>query len=171
MTPRALNTWCTHKRECENTLRKQYKKKSFQLCVLQSCVMCIGKWCTLIGTGTCLETSSLAAWISFVPTHKFMVFLNWAHCAATWHGYWPPWVLATMGTAHHGVTLVIMGHIIVTMGDIKWMGRLTAANSMYDLANYKGTSSLAACISSVSTNFYYGTYYCYHMGVGLSTLC
>ena len=46
-----------------------------------------------------------------------------------------------------------MGHIIVTMGDIKWMGRLTAANSMYDLANYKGTSSLAACISSVSTNF------------------
>ena len=33
------------------------------------------------------------------------------------------------------------------------MGRLTAANSMYDLANYKGTSSLAACISSVSTNF------------------
>ena len=172
------------------------------------------------------------------------------------HGYWPPWVLPTMGTAHHGVTLAIMGHIIVTMGDIKWMGRLTAANSMYDSANYKGTSSLAACISSVSTNFcselplscempqiccifaamsvsfsvfciylpppwllgislsqhtikfmvlsvlqgltvlcsmtwvlatmgtghhgycppwrdigYYATYYCYHMGVGLSTLC
>ena len=33
------------------------------------------------------------------------------------------------------------------MGDIKWMGRLTAANSMNDLANYKGTSSLAAYIS------------------------
>ena len=63
------------------------------------------------------------------------------------------WVLVTMGTAHHGVTLAIMRHIIVTMGDIKWMGRLTAANSMYDLANYKGTSSLAACISSVSINF------------------
>ena len=58
-----------------------------------------------------------------------------------------------MGTGHHGVTLAIMGHIIVTMGDIKWMGRLTAANSMYGLTNYKGTSSLAACISSVSTNF------------------
>ena len=27
-----------------------------------------------------------------------------------------------MGTGHHGVTLAIMGHIIVTMGDIEWMG-------------------------------------------------
>ena len=54
-----------------------------------------------------------------------------------------------MGIGHHGVTLAIMGHIIVTMGDIEWMGRLTAAKSMCDLANYKGNFFLAVCISSV----------------------